>query len=58
MILLQMLRFNNNNNDDDPLIKIRPIVNSFKICFSQSFYPYKDVCIKENFFVLTRPILL
>lgn len=46
MILLQMLHFNDNNvQTDDPLIKIRPIIDIPKNSFSQSFYPYKDLCI-------------
>nr|XP_012145432.1 PREDICTED: piggyBac transposable element-derived protein 4-like [Megachile rotundata] len=44
-----MLHFNNNNvQSDDPLIKIRPIIDTLKNSFSQSFYPYKDLCIDES----------
>lgn len=49
MMLLQMLHFNDNNvQSDDPLIKIRPIIDILKNSFSQSFYPYKDLCIDES----------
>ncbi|XP_026673061.1 piggyBac transposable element-derived protein 4 [Ceratina calcarata] len=49
MILLQMLHFNDNNiQSDDPLIKIRPIIDTLKNSFSQSFYPYKHLCIDES----------
>jgi hypothetical protein len=35
-------------NKTDPLRKIRPIVNSLKTKFSNSFYPFQDLAIDES----------
>ncbi|KAL6419035.1 hypothetical protein ACFW04_014103 [Cataglyphis niger] len=49
MVLLQMLHFNDNNTaSDDPLVKIQPVIDKLKVSFSQSFAPYKYLCIDES----------
>ena len=49
MVLLQMLHFNDNHfESEDPLIKLKPIIDSLKNSFAKAFYPYKELCIDES----------
>lgn len=52
--IIANVNFNNNNNIKNDLLIKRPIVNSFKICFLQSFYLYKDMCIENFLFLQSR----
>lgn len=47
--LLSMLHFSHNIiSPNDKLYKIRNVVDMLRNNFSQSFYPYRDLCIDES----------
>lgn len=46
MMLLQMLHFNDNTTaTNDPLVKLRPVIDSIKTSFSKSFVPNENLYI-------------
>ena len=47
--ILLYLHFNNNTKqpDDDPLYKVNFVLRNLKEKFSNSFYPYQNICIDE-----------
>ena len=54
----QYLHFNNNveQADDDPLYEVNSVLRNLKEKFSNSFYPYQNICIDEGMIAFKDPL--